>query len=130
MVVPAPIRYILDTNIIVHYIRGGDLASRLEAAYGLSTLPLTPIVSVVSEGEIRSLAAQFNWGPEKLRKLNTQIARLVVVQLDLTGLTDAYAQIDNYSRSLGGREMGQNDMWIAATAHVSGAHLLPVLVPI
>src|SRR5258708_31351497 len=116
-------RYLLDTNIIVHYVRAGDRSNYLEGKYNLSGLALAPIVSVVSEGEIKSLATQFKWGHEKLRRLNTLLTHFVTVQLDLPGLLDAYAEIDNYSISIG-RAMGQNDMWIAAMAHVTGARLL------
>lgn len=84
---------------------------------------MAPIISAVTEGELRSLALQFMWGPDRLRKLEALLGRFVVVQLDLPGVYDAYAVIDNYSRQVG-NEMGKNDVWIAATAKATGARLL------
>jgi len=52
-------RYLLDTNFLVHYVRLSALASWIEASYGLMAGAEGPIISIASEGEIRSLALQF-----------------------------------------------------------------------
>ncbi len=119
----AAANYLLATNILVHYVRGDALGQRIEATYAVLTTPSTPRISIVTEGELRSLAIQWAWGRAKLRQMETLIARFVSVSLDHPGLIPAYAALDAYSRSVG-RRMGKNDLWIAATARVTGGKLL------
>lgn len=116
-------RYLLDTSILVHYVRGKELGLHIEEKYTLKLALSVPLISAVAEGELRSLALQFKWGPEKYRSLRAILDHFVVVQLDLPGIYDAYAEIDHFSRQ-SGIPMGKNDIWIAATAHVTHAHLL------
>lgn len=49
--------------------------------------------------------------------------RFVVVPIELPGMYDAYATIDHESRRTG-IAIGKNDVWIAATAKVTGTTLL------
>ena len=123
MTPPDTQRYLLDTNILVYYVRGKELGEYVEATYSLKTVAMAPIICAVTEGELRSLALKFSWGRDKRRKAEALLERFVVVQLDLPGLYDAYASIDDHSRQQG-MPMGENDLWIAATAHVTGARLL------
>jgi len=51
--------YLLDTNILLAYVRRGDLFRRVEASYSLTTAVPAPAISIVSEGEIRALADEF-----------------------------------------------------------------------
>ncbi len=119
----APPLYVLDTSILVHYIRDDALGQRIETTYSLLTTPTTPLISIVTEGEIRSLAIRRGWGPTRLRRLESWLGRFVSVPLSRPGLIEAYAVIDAHSQSTG-RAMGKNDVWIAATAHVTDAILL------
>ena len=82
-----------------------------------------PLVSSVTEGELRSLALQFAWGADKRRDLQDRLDRLAILPLDFPGVMEAYARIDHASRRMG-RRMGKNDLWIAATAHATNARLL------
>ena len=58
--------YILDTNILVHYVRASALWTRVRDTYQPLTTDPRPIISVVTAGEIRSLAIQWKWGQKKL----------------------------------------------------------------
>jgi len=118
-----PTIYLLDTNILVHYIRDSALARRIEATYSLRVQATGPIISVVTEGEIESLALQLNWGPQRLRRLRDLLGRLISVPLDFGGVIEASARISTYTRNAG-VPMGDNDLWTAATAHATGARLL------
>ena len=113
----------LDTNIVVHYVRGGPLGQRIEANYRLISGPVPPLISIVTEGEVRSLALQFAWGAARLQQMEYLLNAFVRIPLDAADLIQAYADLDAYSRSVG-RRMGKNDLWIAATARVTGATLL------
>lgn len=116
-------RLVLDTNLLVRYIRQDRLSQWVEAQYGLlrSVMPL--LISVVSEGEMRGLALQFGWGNEKQQTMQALLDYLTIIPLPFAHIVDAYAQIDDYSRRRG-VAMGKNDLWIAATAHVTEARLL------
>ena len=120
-------RYLLDTNILLNYVRGSDLAKRIEGTYRLTTLTTpaeAPLISIVVEGEIRKLALEFGWGAAKVRFLEQFLQQLVIVPVDArTGVVQAYARIDDYSQR-NGHTMGKNDAWVAATAHVTTATLL------
>lgn len=119
-------RYLLDTNILLHYIRGSELARRVEATYQLTTLIApadAPLVSIVSEGEIRALALEFGWGAPRVAFMNNFLAQLVIVPIARRDLVDAYALISDHCRR-GGVALSKNDLWIAATANVTRATLL------
>jgi tRNA(fMet)-specific endonuclease VapC len=123
MAVATPLRYLLDTSIVIVYLGAGDLARRIEAIYALRTTPVVPLISVVTEGELESAARQFGWGKERQRELRILIGQFQSISLGFPGIIEAYGEIDDYSRRLG-RVMGKNDVWIAATAHVTSARLL------
>lgn len=95
----------------------------IEAWYALRAAASAPIISVITEGELRSLALQWGWGAARLQAVETWMGYLTVVPLPFRNITDAYARIADYSRRVG-VVMGQNDLWIAATAHITGARLL------
>lgn len=56
---------VLDTNILVHWLRGKDAGAKLRTDYALGARSPRPIVPVVVKAEIKSLALQFKWGTEK-----------------------------------------------------------------
>jgi len=53
--------YLLDTNILVHGVRMDDTGQRIKATYDLLMTQNRPLISVVSDGELRSLAEQWAW---------------------------------------------------------------------
>ena len=119
-------RYLLDTNILLHYVRGSELARRVETAYHLTTLTApadAPLISIASEGEIRALALEFGWGSPRVAFMNNLLAQLVIVPIARPDLVDAYARISDHCRRRGAA-LSKNDLWIAATANVTGATLL------
>lgn len=115
--------FLLDTNVLVHYVRNDRLARHIETIYALLTAPDPPLVSIVSEGEIRALAEEFAWGAAKKRALENLLAYFTVVPLPFANVIDAYVQVSEESRKAG-RSMGKNDLWIAATVVATGATLL------
>ena len=118
------VQYLLDTNILLAYVRWQALAQSIEATYQLGARQPTPIISIVSEAEIRVLAAQNRWGAFKLRMLEEKMLDfLTVVPIPYKDVIAAYVEIDDYSRRHG-RMMGKNDVWIAATARVTEATIL------
>jgi len=115
--------FLLDTNILIAYIRWGLLGHYIEATYNLYTLQPTPIISIVTEGEIRAIALRHNWGAAKLAKLQRLLNAVTIIPLPFGGVIDAYARIDHPCVQ-NGLSVGKNDLWSAATAHVTGATIL------
>ncbi|MES2460617.1 MAG: type II toxin-antitoxin system VapC family toxin [Armatimonadota bacterium] len=117
--------YLLDTNILVQYVRGSFLKEKIEAAYSLMTAELAPLISYVTEAEIRSLASQWDWGAQKRKDLDFLLTlfRRVPIEDSQGEIMQAYVLIDAVSTTLG-YDMGKNDLWIAATARVITATLL------
>lgn len=114
---------ILDTNILVHWLRGREPGEKLRADYGLGTRRPRPILPVVVKAEIKSLALQFGWGAEKHKALDELLRELPVADISAEAVIDAYAKLDQASIKAG-RPMGKNDLWIAAVAAVQGATIV------
>jgi len=72
---------------------------------------------------MRALALRLSWGAAKVQRLNQLLSLFIIVPLPYRNIIDAYAQIDHYCVQ-NGLVVGKNDLWIAATANVTGATLL------
>jgi tRNA(fMet)-specific endonuclease VapC len=121
--IPADALVLLDTNILVHLIRQKELGKRIEAEHNLHGRTERPLISVVTIGEAISLARKFGWGIPKQQALRDLLHELVVVDINREPILERYGEIDHFSES-NGRSMGKNDVWIAATAAVTGAWLI------
>ena len=126
-------RYVLDTNILLHYMRESEVSVRIDAQYNpLDSTLHDAILSVVSVGEIKAIAKINHWGTRKLEKLDLLLDELLITDINSEDLIERYAEIDAFShgklteRPLGmsARNMGKNDLWIAATASILEASLL------
>jgi len=115
--------YLLDTNVLVHYVRGSEVWIRVRDKYQPLLIHPCPIISVVTVGEIRSLALQWNWGEKKIDQMVFALGFFKTLTIDEPEVIRAYAIIDAYCEQ-NGQSLGKNDIWIAATAAVTGAHLL------
>jgi len=117
-----PVQYLLDTNILVHAIRIDDVWSRIQAHFQLLAVDPTPMISVVTAGELRSLAYQRGWGTAKLNQMEFMLGYYNLVNID-DAIIETYAIIDSQLQ-LRGHTLGKNDLWIAASAKVTGATLI------
>jgi predicted nucleic acid-binding protein len=107
----------------------------VEKKYKVSSLPNISVASIITVGELYALAFKFGWGNVKKQKLKAVIAKYPVVNLD-NDIVRLYADIDAYSqgkhpdlklpKGMSSRNMGDNDMWIAATGTKMKASLLTV----
>jgi len=92
------------------------------------------MISIVTQGEMLSLCYQFGWGDRKTDLLRDLFNQFLVIPIEAEDLVKAYAEIDTYSlgkhpekklpSGLSSRVMGKNDLWVAATGHVTSATLL------
>ncbi|WP_263788825.1 PIN domain-containing protein [Salinibacter grassmerensis] len=124
--------YVLDTNVFVGYVRDTSYSRHIDQQHAPLERNNIALVSAVTKGELHSLAYQFDWGTRKKEELQYKLDSVSVVPLQSGDLIGHYAEIDAYSQNaLPGREMdesdrnmGKNDVWIAATASVVGATLI------
>jgi len=71
--------YILDTGILVGYIRGAKYAEYIEVKYSISTPPNISVISVVTVGEILSLAIQLGWGVQRKQFMEDILSKFVSI---------------------------------------------------
>ena len=120
---------LFDTNILIHLAKDHSL----KLLQRINPEGDKIFISVVTVGELKSLALQNNWGPKKLGLVDVFLEEMVVVEIN-ENLIDTYSQIDAYSQCKNpsfatyphqtARNMGKNDLWIASTAALLG--LTPV----
>ncbi len=129
-------RFILDTGVTLLYIRGSSFYNEIEKENELTNPESLILISVVTKAELFSLAKRLNWQDEKklqrLDKLLNESLVIIDISKNDKALLDAYTEIDAYSQGkllnkpLGtsSRNMGKNDLWIAATAFVTNSTLI------
>ena len=111
---------LLDTNVLINLIRNK------------TPLPSSSVISIITVGELKAFAIKRNWGYQKRATLEKILGEIPVLGIELS-LTDVYATIDAYSqgvlasdplpKGVTARNMGKNDIWIAATALFYDAEL-------
>jgi predicted nucleic acid-binding protein len=126
-------KYVLDTNIILHFVRNTKKWQELKARYDLQKIDNQVYISIVTFAEIKSLAKQLNWGPLKMERLEKILFSIPILNITVK-IAEQYVEIDVYSQGkdlfrplpsgLSSRNMGKNDLWIAASASFIGAILL------
>ncbi len=124
--------YIFDTNILLHFVRETSLKHEVINQFDPFGSGNDTWISVVTIGEIRSIAMQNKWGEQKLSRLGSYISKIMVSDLNIETLLNLYAEIDAFSQgkhpsltsNFSARNMGKNDLWIAATASLLEGTLL------
>lgn len=122
-------KLLFDTNILFHLAK--DPSLKLLQNFNLHHAKL--FVSIVTIAEIRSLALQNNWGVKRHEIINSSLEKMLTIDIN-ESLIDTYSQIDAYSQCRNTsfisyphktpRNMGKNDLWIAATAALLGLTLI------
>ncbi len=120
----ALMNYLLDTNIIIIYSRDSDIAEKIEEKYNFFSEQNTLAVSIVTLGELDSLIKQLNLGEKRRKKIELLLEDIAKVGLNSVELIQKYGDIDAFSQGklkskqapFSARNMGKNDLWIAATA--------------
>lgn len=119
-------RYILDTDIVLIYLRRNQMAKNLESSLQLMAGKNKLTVSVVTRGELKSIALQNKWGRKKIAQMLEMLNDFGVLDVNMEEIIERYAEIDTYSQgklegstvNFSSRNMGKSDLWIAATASV------------
>jgi tRNA(fMet)-specific endonuclease VapC len=124
--------YFLDTNIVLIYLRDNEQAKTIERELQLLRKGNNLLVSVVSVGELKSLAIQNKWGKRKIENLLAILQDFLITDINTQEILERYAEIDAYSQgkltdiptTFSSQNMGKNDLWIAATASVYDIQLI------
>ena len=124
--------YILDTNILLIYIRDEPTRDYIEQTFNPFGVNNNPIISIVTVGEIKSLAKRNYWGKNKMNLLDSILNDLIIADINSKDVVEKYAEIDAFSQGkllekpllVSARNMGKNDLWIAATTEVTQSVLL------
>jgi len=121
---------LLDTNILISVVRSKDYQGIVQF---LNPQRRLVFLSVASEAEIKSIAARNRWGAGRLEKLDNFLEEVLIVDINQSYINN-YIEIDSYSQRLNPnfttypfrtpRNMGKNDLWIAALASLMGLKLI------
>lgn len=114
---------VLDTNVLVHAVRGSRTWQRIKDLRNPLMVEPRPNYAVVTEAELRALSLIRKWEQPKIEQANFLLGYFRRIEISTARVIDAYAIIDAYSRDRG-ITMGKNDLWIAATANVTGGMLI------
>ena len=126
-------KFVLDTNILLHYVRRTELAQEVERELNLISQNAIPMIASVSIGEMEGFVQRQEWGQAKINRLKKLVEKIAVIDIAAADdqLMNAYATLWNYSKNaLPGDKLGnsigigQNDVWIAALAHTAKAALV------
>lgn len=125
-------RYVLDTNIIFAFLRKHPIWDTMEEKLHFFDPTTLVFVPAVVMGEIQSIAIQNKWGFQKKETLEKFLDEFIKINYLSQEVIYRYAEIDAYSqgrseekRLMGSaKNMGKNDLWIAATASVLEATLI------
>lgn len=125
--------YIIDTNILILLSKSRMFSSFFRETYLQDT---TNHISYthISLGELSSFTRRNKWEKSKLALLNEILKGFHLILANSLPIIDSYGIIDAYSQGklsekplpngMSARNMGKNDLWIAAAALGSNAILL------
>jgi len=126
-------RYILDTNILLFFVRGKAKGKELKELFDLDNPAIEVFYSIASWAELFSLVKQFNWSEKKIDTIEGLLSNFVRIEID-ERIAKTYIEIDVYSqgkdklkplpKGVSSRNMGKNDLSIAATVTILNATLL------
>lgn len=121
---------LLDTNVVYHLSKDPALKPLREF---INPNNQKIFISIISIGELKAIALQNNWGYRRQNIVKAILEESIVVEIN-ENLADTYAQIDAYSQRRNPafsnysfdtpRNMGKNDLWLAATAALLGLKLV------
>jgi len=93
--------YLLDTNVVVHLARDSDLGKYIDDQFQLSDALHRAAISVITVGEMHSLASQWSWSKDKITSLDKVLEQIVWIGIDYFDLIRAYGDIDADNRKRG-----------------------------
>ncbi|HTI70089.1 MAG TPA: PIN domain-containing protein [Candidatus Limnocylindria bacterium] len=116
--------FLLDTNVVLHATReNSPVASAMESQFQLRTSPFQPAICEVTVAELWAFAQ--SWGDRRKQLLQQVISNLVVVPISDSRIHHRWAELHSHAQANGlAIQHDDNDIWIGATAGVTGLRLL------
>lgn len=125
-------KYVLDSNVLIHIVRQSEIWNNIDTEF--DPFGNNPYISFATVAETTSFAEQNKWGAEKMAVLSGLFRSFRTVQSSKELITH-YVEIDLFSQgkhptlklpeNMSARNMGKNDIWIAATTKlIEGAELI------
>lgn len=121
--IPAESLVLLDTSVLLHLLRNDAAGRWIDATYELTRRPERPLICEVTLGELLRIGARRTWGAARRQALGLWRQHLVVMPIGREPVLAAYAELGAFAEAAG-RALSDNDVWIAACAHVADAVLL------
>lgn len=125
--------FVLDTNIILLLVKNENFGNFFKQTYQHTSQNhlLYPFATL---GELDSITKQNNWGEKKIHILNQILKGFQFIGQVNTDMIEAYGLIDAFSQGklknkplpqgMSARNMGKNDLWIAAVTYTLNATLI------
>lgn len=121
----APQRYLFDTDVLVHYLRGKKTGLAIEQEFQFKKSGFQPLVSIVTVGELLAFSQSLKWGENKRRALENLRRQLTILDISRPEILEKYAEMSSKAKSKGLSIFHKkNDLWIASTAAASGLTLV------
>jgi tRNA(fMet)-specific endonuclease VapC len=124
--------YLFDTNIVLFYIKDWKVRQLINKNHKPFKNGNKALLSIVMIGELKSLAQRNQWSAKRVQELKDFLGRFIIINISSEPLLNAYADIENFSQGkhqtlklkTSARNMGKNDLWIAATTFITKSKLI------
>ncbi|HEX3966374.1 MAG TPA: type II toxin-antitoxin system VapC family toxin [Edaphobacter sp.] len=113
--------YVLDTSALLNLLRGRELGELIDRTFRLREAPYLHTLSVVTHAELWVLIDRNKWREDKKSIVERVLQEFVTVDVAGSLIVSAYRRVEAASAGIA---MGKNDIWIAATAVITG---LPIV---
>lgn len=124
---------LFDTCTLLHLLKNTEKTEKIVNIVSNLSNPFL-LISIVTKAELLSITLKNTWGENKKKFLDKLLKKFLIVPVESNDLIQRYAEIDAYSQGklinrplpsgLSSRNMGKNDIWIAATASLSNSKLV------
>ena len=125
--------FLFDTNIVIHYFKEDAVMREVKSRFDPFAAGNETWLCVVTIGELRTLTLANKWGDKKRNALVKILSNFPIADINVEEVLNRYAKIEAYSQCrlpsiepqpISPRNMGKNDIWIAAVASILGATLI------
>lgn len=116
--------FLLDTGVVLHATREkSPVSAAIDQQFGLNASRFRPAICEVSVGEL--LAFSRAWGERRKALLQAQIEKILVIAISHPGIHEKFGSVKSAMHETG-KSAGDNDLWIASAALVTGFTVLTV----
>ncbi|MFK7947397.1 MAG: PIN domain-containing protein [Saprospiraceae bacterium] len=124
--------YVFDINIILSYLSDDNVRRKVDSLYNPLDKKHTVILSIVTVREIKSMAQRNSWGYRRINAVERLIKKFLIIDVSSEPMLNIYADIETFSQgkhetkklNTSARNMGKNDLWIAATTFITKSKLI------